>query len=395
METFDTVSEQNLTDYLDRIGDVLNNKQRKASFATYALGIIGDGDRKSVEPIAARACGDPDEIDALHQRLLHFLVDSNWSDRDVRRVAAEHIITALEEREPIEAWIVDDTGFIKQGTHSVGVQRQYTGSAGKITNCQLGVSLAVATNTEQAPIDFELYLPRSWAEDPDRRKEARIPDDVPFRTKPELALQMIRRAVEDDWPRGVVLADTAYGDSSDFRNKLRELKLDYAVAVSATTTVWRVDKIGRRYRDPISVRDLAAELVEEPGVFRRITWREGTKKPLSARFTRLRVVPAHDDGIPARKRERVWLLCEWPDGEEAPMKFYFTTFPETITRRRMVRLIKQRWRTERMYQDMKGQLGLDHYEGRRYPGWHHHLSVVLCCYAFIAAELVRLFPPSA
>jgi SRSO17 transposase len=395
MDQFDRTAEKRLNKYLDEIGVILGNQRRRASFATYVFGILGDGDRKSVEPIAARACADPEKIDALHQRLLHFLVDSNWRDRDVRRAAAEHIITALEEEEPIEAWVIDDTGFLKQGKHSVGVQRQYTGSAGKTTNCQIGVSLVVATNSEQAPIDFELYLPRSWADDPIRRKEARIPEGVPFRTKPELALEMIRRAIEDDWPRGPVLADAAYGDSSAFRKEIRSLNLDYAVAISAKTKVWRVDKIGRRYRDSIAVGDLAAELAEEPGGFRKITWREGTKSPLHARFCRLRVVPFHNDGVTAKKRERVWLLCEWPEGEKAPSKFHLTTLPETMTRRRMVRLIKQRWRIERTYQDLKGELGLDHYEGRRYPGWHHHVSVVLCCYAFVAAECVRRFPPSA
>ncbi len=395
MDHFDRAAEKRLHEYLDEIGVILGNERRRASFATYVFGILGDGDRKSVEPIAARACADPEKIDAVHQRLLHFLVDSNWRDRDVRRAAADHIITALEEEEPIEAWVIDDTGFLKQGKHSVGVQRQYTGSAGKTTNCQIGVSLVVATNSEQAPIDFELYLPRSWADDPIRRKEARIPDDVPFRTKHELALEMIRRAIEDDWPRGPVLADAAYGDSSEFRKEIRSLNLDYAVAISAKTKVWRADKIGRRYRDSIAVSDLAAELAEDPGGFRKITWREGTKTPLHARFCRLRVVPFHNDGIPAKKRERVWLLCEWPEGENAPSKFHLTTLPETMTRRRMVRLLKQRWRIERTYQDMKGQLGLDHYEGRRYPGWHHHVSVVLCCYAFVAAECARRFPPSA
>ncbi len=395
MEHFDRAAEIRLSEYLDQVAAILGDKRRKASFATYAFGILGDGERKSVEPIASRACADPDETDSLHQRLLHFLVDSKWSDREVRRMAADHIITALDEREPIEAWMIDDTGFLKQGKHSVGVQRQYTGSAGKTTNCQIGVSLAVATNTEQAPIDFELYLPRSWTDDPIRREEARIPDDVPFRTKPELALEMIRRAVEDDWPRGIVMADAAYGDSSDFRKQIRNLNLEYAVAVNATTKVWRVDKIGRRFRDSIAVGDLAAELAEEPGGFRKITWREGTKTSLHARFCRLRVVPFHNDGVPAKKRERVWLLCEWPDGEKTPTKFYFTTLPETMTRRRIVRLLKQRFRIERTYQDLKGQLGLDHYEGRRYPGWHHHVSAVLACYAFVAAECVRLFPPSA
>jgi SRSO17 transposase len=166
--------EQRLESYLDRIGKVLGRDERRASFATYALGILGDGERKSVEPIAARACADPARADAVHQRLLHFMVDSRWTDRDVRREAASYALEAMTAQNAVEVWIVDDTGFLKQGIHSVGVQRQYTGSAGKIANCQIGTSLTVATRTEQLPIDFALYLPKSWLDDDERREEARI-----------------------------------------------------------------------------------------------------------------------------------------------------------------------------------------------------------------------------
>ena len=190
----DAGAEVRLNRYFERIGAVLGYKKRRESFAIYALGLFGDGERKSIEPIAARACADPQGTDAAHQRLLHFATDSPWSDRGVRREAARYALDAMTEREPVEAWIVDDTGFIKQGSHSVGVQRQYTGSAGKITNCQLGVSLSVTTRTEHLPIDFELYLPHCWADDPKRRVEARIPEDLLFKTKPSLALDMIRRA---------------------------------------------------------------------------------------------------------------------------------------------------------------------------------------------------------
>ena len=181
--------------YFERIGSVLGDDKRRASFATYAIGLLSDGERKSMEPIAARACADPERIDAEHQRLAHFVSNSNWRDKDVRREAAAYALEVLTKREPVVAWIFDDTGFLKQGSHSVGVQRQYTGSAGKITNCQIGVSLTVATPTEHLPIDFELYLPQSWTEDPARRLEARIPDEVQFQTKSELAIVMLRRAV--------------------------------------------------------------------------------------------------------------------------------------------------------------------------------------------------------
>src|SRR5262249_551919 len=215
--SFDSDGQKRLREYLDGVGEILANKCRRASFAKYAMGLLGDGERKSVEPIAARACADPELIEHEHQRLCHFLVDSNWSDRNVRRFAVRYGIAALTAREPVTAWIIDDTGMLKQGSHSVGVQRQYTGSAGKVTNCQIAVSLSLATSTEQLPIDFELYLPRSWTDDPKRRSEARIPDDVVFKTKLDLARDMIDRAIEDGWPRGIVLVDTAFGNSNKFR----------------------------------------------------------------------------------------------------------------------------------------------------------------------------------
>lgn len=389
----DLDGQERLAEYLTSIGSVLKNKKRRASFALYAYGLVAEGERKSVEPIATRSCPVPDRADAAHQRLLHFLVDSGWSDRDVRREAARYAIAAMLEREPIESWIIDDTGFLKQGKHSVGVQRQYTGSAGKVTNSQVGVSLSVSTRTERLPVDFELYLPESWANDPARRHEARIPEGIAFKTKPELALDMIDRALDHGFPLATILADAAYGNSSEFRNQLRLRGLDYAVGIDSTTKVWPVDVRDRRRGPALSVRDLALQVLERGG-FRRVTWRDGTKQPLSARFAVRRVLPFHEDGWdPASERERVWLVCEWPDDTPAPAKYYFVATLEKLGKKQMVRLIKERWKTERVYEDLKGELGLDHYEGRRFPGWHHHVSAVLCCYAFIVAERVRRFPP--
>ncbi|WP_450097578.1 IS701 family transposase [Stigmatella hybrida] len=382
---------QRLERYFQKIGDVLEEESRRGSFALYAMGLLGDGERKSVEPIAARACPDPKRVDAVHQRLLHFTVDSKWSDRDVRRVAAQYALEAMTKREPVEAWIVDDTGFLKQGKHSVGVQRQYTGSAGKVANCQIGVSLSIATRTEHVPIDFELYLPDRWAHDMARRVEARIPPEVQFKTKPQLALQMIDRAVEDGVPPGIVLADSAYGSSSQFRAHLRKLGLHYAVAVSAQTSVCLLDDKGRPREEVQSVSALAFS-IQEAGGFRRCTWRQGTRKNLSARFA-LRQVNAA--GVPQSEQEPLWLLIEWRDGEPEPANYFLISLPGHRTQKQLVRLVMQRWRTERVYEDLKGELGLDHYEGRRFPGWHHHVSVALCCYAFIVAERVRHFPPSA
>jgi SRSO17 transposase len=382
---------QRLEKYFRTIGDVLGSESRRGSFAIYAMGLLGDGERKCIEPIAARACPNPRETDAMHQRLLHFALDSRWSDREVRREAAQYAISAMTQREPVEVWIVDDTGFLKQGKHSVGVQRQYTGSAGKITNCQIGVSLSVATRTEHVPIDFELYLPESWANSTARRREARIPEDVTFKTKPQLAIQMIRRAVEDGVPKGLVLADTAYGSSGEFRAQIRSLGLHYAVGVEPQTTLFLLDNEGRPQGKAVSVKDLALS-INERGGFRRCTWREGTNEDLWARFAMRRVVAA---GVPKNQQEPLWLLIEWRDGEPEPANYFLVSLPRRMTKKQLIRLVMQRWRTERVYQDLKGELGLDHYEGRRFPGWHHHISVALCCYAFIIAERVRHFPPSA
>jgi len=391
--TLDADGQQRLGEYFDQIGDVLGLEERRASYAVYAMGLFGDGDRKSMEPIAARAAPDTARVNAQHQRVQHFITDSSWSDRDVRREAATYGVSALTEREPITHWIVDDTGFLKKGSHSVGVKRQYTGSAGKITNCQVGVSLSVATATEHLPIDFELYLPRDWTDDDARRKEARIPDDVEFKTKLELGLDMVDRALADGVAPGMFLADAAYGNSSRFRRELRKKGLLYGVSVNSTTKVWQLDTLERRCGGrTLTVAEYAGKIVQRGG-FRRTTWREGTNGELSARFAARRVLPIADEGIKRAEREVVWLLMEWEDGEKAPNKFHFVTAPEHVTRKWLVRQVKQRWRTERAYQDMKGQLGLDHFEGRRFRGWHHHVSAVLSCYAFIVAEHARLFPP--
>jgi SRSO17 transposase len=318
-QPLDSDGARRLESYFAGIGEILNDRRRKASFAMYAMGLLLDGERKSVEPMAARLCPSPRETARAHDRLLHFAADGKWSDRAVRRYAMQYGLAALSSREAVQHWILDDTGFLKQGNHSVGVQRQYTGSAGKITNCQIGVSLSIATRSEHLPIDFELYLPTSWTEDAARRAEAKIPDDVVFRTKLALGLAMIDRALADGAPKGIVLADPAYGDSSDFRDALRRRELDYAVGVKGQTKVWRIDSHLRRRGDPVSLFDLARQL--HPTRYRRVTWRDGTRRPLWSRFAMLRVVPFHDDGWDPAHREDVWLVIEWPRDEERPTKF--------------------------------------------------------------------------
>jgi SRSO17 transposase len=359
----------------------------------YACGILGDGERKSAEPIAARASADPEEVHNVHNKLLHFLARSVWDDRAVRLEAARYAIEELQKRERITTWIVDDTGFLKQGSQSVGVQRQYTGSAGKITNCQIGVSLAIATGTEHLPLDFELYLPTKWAQEDARRRQARIPEGVNFKTKIRLALDMIERAAVRNVPGEIILADAAYGDASEFRNTIRLLGFDFAVGVQSTLRVVRLDTQDIVNEKPASAAELVARL--GPKSFRKLTWREGTNTKLSSRFCFVRVKVAEEDGLPLAEHEPMWLIAEWPEGDKAPSKFLLTTLGRRMSKKQIVRLCKERWRTERMYEDLKGELGLDHFEGRSFPGWHHHVSVVLCCYAFVVAERSRSFPPSA
>jgi SRSO17 transposase len=393
-ELMDAAAEQRLVDYFDRIGGVLGRPERRASFATYALGILGEGERKSIEPIAARACADPRRMDADHQRLHHFATDSPWDDDAVRREAARYALGAMTQQEQIESWIIDDTGFPKQGTHSVGVQRQYSGTLGKVGNCQVAVSLSVATRTEHLPTDFALYLPESWLTDA-RRAEARIPWNVEYSTKAELALEMISRAVDDGVPPGLVLADQAYG-GDEFRQGIRQLGLQYAIAVDPRSMVVTLSKSGRPSESRIHLEQLAQRL-DKQCAFRRCTWRQGTKEPLSARFALRRVVWAGRSYpvVAIEDREPVWLLIEWRDNEKEPRNYFFCSLPGPMTTKKLVRLVMQRWRTERVYEDLKGELGLDHYEGRRFPGWHHHVSVVLACNAFVVAERARHFSPSA
>ena len=382
-----------LEEFFSGVGAYLKDRRKRESFAMYALGILGDGERKSTEPIAARACPDPSQVNNVHSKLLYFLAESKWDDRSVRLHAARYALDVLQRRGPVKAWIIDDTGFLKQGSHSVGVQRQYTGSAGKVTNCQVGVSLCAATELDHVPLDFELYLPESWLEDKQRRVEAHIPDDAIFQTKIELALGMMERAVQAGLPGSIVLADGAYGDSTTFRNTVRYLwNKDFAVGVGPNLKVVRLDGYNNPIGEGIAVGELGARLTRKG--FRKYTWRNGTRAPMSSNFHFVRVKTTHDDGIEVQDRDPLWLLVEWPDGEPKPTKYALTSLPVSMSKKEIVRVFKERWRTERMYQDLKGELGLDHFEGRSFPGWHHHVSVVMCCYAFTVAERSRSFPPS-
>lgn len=372
-----------LESFVERVTESLRDQRSRASFAVYAHGLLTEGERKSMEPMAARMCEEPDDARKMqhaHDRMLHLISRSEWQDEPVRRAAVTYGLEAIKARgEHVEVSIIDDTGFLKQGKLSPGVHRQYTGSAGKTANCQVAVSLTVASRSTHLLADMELYLPRAWTDDRARCRAAKIPDDVDYRPKWLMALLMIERAQKAGTPLGVVLADSAYGDVAEFRAGLMWLDRPYAVGIHRTTSVTVLDRRGRE-RNTMQVAHLAASLSKK--AFRRVTWRQGSARALSSRFARLRVrVGAFDQE----------LLIEWPEGESNPTDYSLIHMPGRPTTKQMVRILKQRWRTERVYEDAKGELGLNHFEGRSWRGWNHHVTLVMCCYAFVVAEQLRHF----
>jgi SRSO17 transposase len=378
----DLQTPQLLRQYFDNIGVLLWDKTQKRSFATYALGLLSPVERKNVEAISAEFSGCTDHADADYQRLQHFVTAAPWPDEAVRLVAAGYGLSEMVRNSAVQAWIFDDTGFLKQGDHSVGVQRQYTGTAGKVTRCQTAVSLALATEKCHLPVDMQLYLPQCWTDDPLRRKEAQIPAEVVFATKPQIALTMARRMHSAGLPPGTVLADSAFGDSREFRHGIRELGMHYAVGIHLTTLVCPADNP----EQTLSVEKLRDGL--DARRFRRYCWREGARGELSARFAFVAVRIPQDPS-----QELLWLVLEWRDGEATAARAHLTSLPLHTGKHRLIYLIKERWRTEMVYREMKQELGLDHYQGRRWQGFNHHVSVVLCCYAFVVAVRERAEPP--
>ena len=298
--------------------------------------------------------------------------------------------------------IADDSGMPKQGTHSVGVARQYCGQLGKTANCQVAVSLSLATAQASLPIAYRLYLPESWTEDPLRCRTAGVPAEVKFATKPQLSLAQIRAAKEAGMPGDVVAADAAYGDDTDYRDGITALGLRYVVGIKPGTTVWapgtgplppkpwsgRGRKPTRLRRDetqrPVSVKELAMSL--KPSAYRQLTWREGTNRKLSSRFATVRVRAAHQDYLGDTPRDEEWLLIEWPKGESEPTKYFLSTLPANLSRKQLVDAVKIRWRIERDYQELKQEFGLDNFEGRNWRGFHHHATLCIAAYGFLVGE---------
>jgi SRSO17 transposase len=402
-------SEARFSTYVEELVSVIGHADRAKPLRDYCQGLMLPCERKSVEPMAAVTA--PERTAAQHQSLLHFVGEGRWSDERLLAKVRKMVLPAIERHGTIEAWIIDDTGFPKKGTHSVGVARQYCGQLGKQDNCQVAVSLSLANAHASLPVAYRLYLPESWASDTARRKKVGVPEEIGFQTKPEIALDQIRAACTAGLPRGAVLMDAGYGTHIDLRGAITALGLPYIAGILSNTTVWapgtgplppkpyvpgrgRPTKQLRRDAEhqPVKVKDLAFSLPAK--AWRTITWREGSNVPLKSRFARLRIRIAHRDFNRSEPWPEEWLLIEWPKGEEEPTKYWLATLPENIGFARLVDLAKLRWRIERDYQELKQEVGLGHFEGRGWRGFHHHATLCIAAYGFLISERETI-PPSA
>jgi SRSO17 transposase len=381
--------------YVDELVSVIGHADRVGPMQAYCLGLIMASGRKSVEPIAAVTA--PHRTSAQHQSLLHFVGQGQWSDQRVLDKVRETVLPAIERRGPIEAWIIDDTSFPKHGRHSIGVAHQYCGQLGKEANCQVAVSLSIANQHASLPVAYRLYLPREWAEDSERRRKAGTPAEICFQTKPEIALEQIRWACKAGLPGNVVLMDAAYGSDSKLRRAVTELGKIYVAGIQPQMLVWmpgtrpgRAKKGRHGTSNAISVKELAQGL--SATAWRQIKWREGTNEWLSSRFARVRVNVASKHSTPEQTVEE-WLLIEWPESEEAPTKYWLSTLPSSISFRELVDAAKLRWRIERDYHDLKQEVGLGHFEGRGWIGFHHHATLCIAAYGFLISQRETI-PPS-
>src|ERR1700731_2041145 len=372
--------------FVEELTRVIGDADRERPLNDYCAGLLASEARRSVEPIAAVTA--PCEVPAQHQRLLHFVANASWSDAAVLGKVRELILPVIERHGPIEAWIVDDTSFPKCGSKSVGVQHQYCGQLGKQANCQVAVTLSIANHHASLPIGYRLYLPQEWAKNAARRKKARIPKEISFKTKPQIALEQIAKALAAGVPRGVVLTDASYGSNSGFRTGLSALGLEYVAAIIPTIMVRRVTddgEVGPR----LSVKKLARRLPKK--AWHTITWREATNKKLRSRFARVQVRTAPIRGAAGRGEET--LLIEWPKGEPEPTKYWLSTLDKDISFCALVDRGKMRWRVERDYLELKQEIGLGHYEGRGWPGFHHHGTLCIAVYGFLISRRETVPPP--
>lgn len=401
------VSEQRFAEYVERIADVLGHRDRREPLGAYMTGLCLPGERKSIEPMAARV--DPRHVRARHQSMHHFVSNAPWDERKVIEVARDWVLEQMERHGAVAAWIVDDTGIPKKGRHSVGVARQYCGPLGKQDNCQVSVTVTLTNEAVSVPAAYRLYLPEPWVADRRRRRGVGVPEQIGFETKWQIALEQINTLRSEGLPAAPVVADAGYGVITAFRDRLTQMGIPYVLGVTADTTVWppgkeplsplRYGGFGRpptnlrrtRRWHPLSISTLAQQL--PASAWKTITWRQGSRGPMRSRFALVRVRPAHRDQTRRQARDLEWLLIEWPHGESAPTKSWLSTLPPDTPHAQFVRLAKMRWRIERDYQELKDEFGLDHFEGRSWRGFHHHAGLCIAAYAFLAAERARLSPP--
>src|SRR5206468_6276392 len=383
--------------FVDEVVRPLGHVRRRENALLYVRGLVEQGGRKSLQPTLFRL----EESPARYESMQQFLADSPWDPELLVRACAERVAPEIG----VTAWVVDDTGIVKDGKHSPGVKRQYSGTLGKIGNCQITVSVHAVGEQGTLPLGWRLYLPQEWCDDLLRRRKAKVPDEVCFQTKPGLAAAGCEGAARWEIPVAPILADCAYGADTRFRTKLHAQKLEYVLAVSAQISVYgpettfavpeRNGTVGRRRsvarpdRKPESVRALAARLPAR--AWRTLPCRTTPGgEDISSRFAFVRVVATHpvrNNNLPPREE---WLIVEWPPGEETPSDYWLSNLPANTGRERLARLARLRWTIELDYRQLKGELGLDHYEGRSFAGFHHHCALVTCAHAFLTLE--RLDP---
>ncbi len=382
------------------LAEVMNRPAQMENGGLYLRGLIEEGKRKSLEPMVERLGGVAD-----YQSMQQFLTDSPWDPAEVVRAVAERVTAAIETL----AWVLDDTGFPKQGKRSPGVKRQYSGTLGKVGNCQIGVSVHAVGERGTVPLGWALYLPEEWCKDSERRAQAKIPEEVTFKTKPELGGELLERASGWEVPKAPVLGDAAYGENAELRERLHHADFQYVLSVSAETAVFapgsafavpeRKGSSGRPRgrlrpdRRPVAIAELIAGLDQND--WQSVAFRDGPDgEPMSSRFAFVRVRAAHrwQWGFATEPREE-WLICEWPEGEQAPTDYWLSNLPSEEEPERLARLARLRWKIELDYKQLKGELGLDDYEGRSYLGWHHHTALVTAAHGFLTLERLHPFRP--
>ena len=373
-------------------GAAMNHSVQRSNAEVYVRGLLAAGARKSLEPLVGRLDGDGD-----YQSLQQFLADSPWDSGRLMQAVAERVAPVVGA----EAWVLDDTGFPKDGKKSPGVKRQYSGTLGKIGNCQIGVSLHAVSEDATLPLGWALYLPEDWCDDPERRRRAKIPEDVRFQTKPQLGVTLVKQAAGWAIDRAPVLGDAAYGENTQLRSELDSSGIEYVLSINPETTIFEPGAVfavpdrkpGSRGRspaahhadrDPVSVGEYAKTLTDKD--FQTVAFRGKGKTRVRSRFAFARVTAAHPvtrDRVAPREE---WLIIEWAEGAEHPSDYWISNLPARTKPQRLARLARLRWMIELDYRQLKGELGLDHYEGRSYLGWYHHTGLVTTAHAFLTLE---------